>query len=94
MCVPTIMIYHDHVRLRTTIIAKRCGLRTQLRACARCEEMFHMFHGLSTLWNTFVEHRIPHSNAACEQINEQMFHCSSKNRFYFSVGRRPLLFVL
>jgi hypothetical protein len=50
--------------------------------CAR--NMFHVFHGLSTLWNIYVEHRFVRRSARCGRSCRSMFHCSSKFRFMFT----------
>lgn len=62
--------------------------------CARCEKMFHMFHGLSTLWNIYVEHNLSHSRAAQHRILARMFQCSIKNRTWvrLTVDRCYLFF--
>ena len=39
--------------------------------------MFHMFHGLITLWNIYVEHDFVITS---HQILARMFQCSIKNR--------------
>lgn len=70
-----------------------CGQHSTVVHTVR--NMFHMFHGLITLWNIYVEHRFRYNNARLQMVLARMFQCSIKNRpcVRLTVDRCSLLLI-